>query len=121
MWDGEWEQKITKYFAYLYNLWYERDGYHATLRCSRALALRQGLANILNLTTRKFCLTYETIEFLLFGDYGQTYASQNYIYLLESLTSWKLDNGDASVDNSLWFLQNNLTGLQGLSNGGGIQ
>jgi hypothetical protein len=99
----------------------EETGYHATMKCTKALALRQGLADVWELPPETK-LTYTGHDWVLV-----LLDSLNHDLRSKMMFIWWrawhhrnniiFDKGDASVENSIRFLQNYLYTLQGLASG----
>jgi hypothetical protein len=99
----------------------DETGYHATMQCSKARALRQGLADAWNLPDESILAYTGTDWVLVLLDrlnkdmrckimliWWRAWHHRNYIIF---------DKGNASVDNSISFLQNYLDTLQGVASG----
>jgi ribonuclease HI len=99
----------------------EETGYHATMVCTKAIALRQGLEKSWNLPPESKLihtgpdwvlvlldsLTHDQRSKMMFLWWRAWHHRNNIIF----------DNGQASVDNSIRFLQNYLTTFQGIAAG----
>jgi ribonuclease HI len=102
----------------------EETWYHATMKCTKAMALRQGLAKSWNLPQEKELgftgndwvlvlldkLDKEMREKMMFIWWRAWHHRNNIIF----------DKGDASVNNSIRYLQNYLATLQGIAKGGDL-
>jgi hypothetical protein len=100
----------------------EETGYHATMRCGKAMALRQGLANIWNLPNEKeLSLTGNDWVLVLFDKLDKEMREK---MMFIWWRAWHHRNniifykGNASIENSIRYLQNYLATLQGIANGG---